>query len=46
MVNNGASVPPEVPLPRAIDQETNLSTERINSARPARLPERKSWMLS
>ena len=26
MVNSGASVPPEVPLPSEIDQETNFST--------------------
>src|SRR5690349_25065856 len=30
MVNKGASVPPEVPLPSAIAQETNLNSERHN----------------
>src|SRR5215470_23660 len=29
MVNNGASVPPDVPLPRYTDQDTNLSTIRM-----------------
>ncbi len=29
MVNNGASVPPEVPLPSAIDQEMNLTPQRM-----------------
>ena len=33
MVKSGASVPPEVPLPSAIDQETNFSRR----GRPARL---------
>src|SRR5690606_11217539 len=28
MVNKGANVPPEVPLPREIDQETNFNTPK------------------
>ena len=34
MVNSGASVPPEVPLPSEMDQETNFSTQSTSSAVP------------
>ena len=35
MVNSGASVPPEVPLPSAMDQERNFITQK-NEHRRAR----------
>ena len=39
IVNNGASVPPEVPLPSAIDHEMNFITHRNASAPTARCPD-------
>ena len=40
IVNNGASVPPDVPLPRYTDHEMNLSTTSTSSARPTSWPPR------
>src|SRR6478735_4145556 len=39
-VNSGASVPPEVPEPSEIDQETPFQKISTSMARPARLPDR------
>lgn len=38
IVNNGASVPPEVPLPREIDQEMNFQRQSAITALPAMPP--------
>ena len=38
MVNSGASVPPEVPLPSAIDHEMNFSTHRNSERADRQLP--------
>jgi len=45
-VNKGARVPPDVPLPSEIDQDTNLSTPRTSNACPPKSPERMRSMLS
>ena len=46
IVNSGASVPPDVPLPRYTDHDTNFSTTSASSARPAISPESAPVMLS
>ena len=47
MVNSGASVPPEVPLPSEIDHEMNFSTAEHDERAPERsMPPRMSSMLS
>ncbi len=46
IVNNGASVPPEVPLPRAIAQLTNLRITSKTRDVPTTLPPRMCRMLS
>ena len=40
MVNNGASVPPEVPLPKEMHHETNFRTQRKIIARTVKSAER------
>ena len=46
MVNSGASVPPEVPLPRAMAQEMNFIVARKSSALPVIVPPKMPSMLS
>jgi hypothetical protein len=46
MVKRGASVPPEVPLPSEIDQETNFSAASKSRASPPTSAERMWSMLS
>jgi hypothetical protein len=45
MVNNGASVPPDVPLPSAIDHDRNFITHRNASACRVSWPDTMSSML-
>jgi len=44
-VKRGASVPPDVPLPSAMDQETNFIAHRKRAAPPTIRAERRSSML-
>ncbi len=46
IVKRGASVPPEVPVPSEIDQDTSLATQKTTTAVPARSPDRMRSMLS
>jgi hypothetical protein len=46
MVSSGASVPPEVPLPRARAQEVNLSRHSERMSCMGRRPERRWVMFS
>ncbi len=46
MVSRGASVPPEVPLPSAIHQESSFSTQRTATVVPASSAVSVSWMFS
>jgi hypothetical protein len=46
IVNNGARVPPDVPLPNEIAQERNLNTHSITSARCVSEPLRRLVILS
>src|SRR6218665_432172 len=45
MVKRGASVPPEVPLPSAMDHEMNFSRQKTSAAVPTRWPEMMASML-
>jgi len=45
-VKSGASVPPDVPLPRYSDHERNLSTTRSSSTFPTMSPERIASMFA
>ncbi len=45
-VKSGARVPPEVPLPSAIDQERSFHRQNTSAARPASDPESRWSMLS
>ena len=46
IVNNGASVPPEVPLPREITQEIYLRKQRESNIANGKFPFSKSCILS
>ncbi len=45
MVNSGARVPPEVPLPSAIDHDANFITHRIIRALTVKSPDTIRSML-
>src|SRR3954467_11532150 len=45
IVNNGASVPPDVPLPKAMAHETNFNKQREITTLIGKVPERRSVIL-
>ncbi len=46
IMNNGASVPPDVPLPSAITQEMNFSAPKLSSMARPKWPCTSASMLS
>ncbi|MNE06812.1 hypothetical protein D3C87_2131950 [compost metagenome] len=45
IVNKGASVPPEVPLPKATDHERNLKKNKLRIRARGKLPDKTSVIL-